>query len=106
MAEFSRRTKVIGWIRCGGNCEGCTANLYPGKYHFHHRLERAFEGTAELENLQVLCIACHSAVTGLRAPVIAKSNRVRAKHAGIRKPRRITAWRRFNGDIVIAPRQR
>jgi hypothetical protein len=105
-AEFSQRTKVIAWVRSGGNCEGCTAKLYPGKYEFHHRLECAFAGTSELDNLQVLCVACHSAITGKRAPVIAKSNRVRAKHIGVKKPRSIRTWKRFNGSPVRAPRER
>lgn len=32
--------------------------------------------------------------------------RVRAKHLGVKKPRSIRSWRRFNGTIVHAPRER
>lgn len=28
------------------------------------------------------------------------------RHAGIRKPRTITRWRKFSGQIVSAPRKR
>ncbi len=35
-----------------------------------------------------------------------KNNRVRAKHLGIKKPRTIRSWRKFNGEIVHAGRNR
>ena len=81
-AEFSKRTKVIVWNRASGNCERCTAKLYPGKFHYHHVLEACFGGGDDVEGCQLLCVACHGEITADRAPVIAKSNRVRAKHIG------------------------
>ncbi len=86
-AEFSKRTKHIAWVRAGGNCEQCTAKLFPRKYEFHHQKECAFSGNAELDNCIVLCRNCHSAITKKRAAVIAKSNRVRSKHIGVRSKR-------------------
>jgi hypothetical protein len=53
-----------------------------------------------------ICRACHRHITSNRAPVIAKSNRVRAKHIGVKKPRSIRAWRKFNGSRVYATRER
>ena len=44
--------------------------------------------------------------TTKEAPVKAKSDRVRANHLGIKKPRTITRWRRMNGTVVVAPRER
>lgn len=44
--------------------------------------------SAELQNCIVLCRACHSTITRQRAAVIAKSNRVRAKHLGLRRSER------------------
>lgn len=38
--------------------------------------------------------------TANEAPVKAKSDRVRAKHLGIKKPRRSIPGRRFNGDPI------
>jgi hypothetical protein len=35
-----------------------------------------------------------------------KDYRVRAKHNGIKKPRTMTRWRRFDGTIVHAARSR
>jgi hypothetical protein len=37
---------------------------------------------------------------------IAKARRVERKHIGIRKPRTITAWRRFDGSIRRVERER
>ena len=39
-------------------------------------------------------------------PAIAKSNRIRSTAAGIRKDRKITAWRNFADEIVRKPRIR
>ncbi len=85
--EFSKRTKLIVWNRCSGNCERCTAKLYPGKYQFHHVIEATMSGSSEVANCQCICVACHSEITADRAPVIAKSNRQRAKHIGARSKR-------------------
>lgn len=85
--EFTKRVKLDAWERCGGRCEGnCGgAKLYPGKYEFHHDTECTFGGQATADNCLVLCIACHSAITRKRASVIAKSNRVRERHLGIKR---------------------
>jgi 5-methylcytosine-specific restriction enzyme A len=100
--EFSKRTKLDAFARSGGRCQGCMARLYPGKYEFHHQTECTFGGKASLENAVVLCVACHAAITRKRAAVIAKSNRVREKHLGIRRPGKFRGWRKFNGDVVWA----
>lgn len=57
-------------------------------------------------NLQVLCQACHDFKTRREATQRAKINRVRAKHLGLKKPRTIRAWRRFDGTKVFAGRER
>jgi hypothetical protein len=36
----------------------------------------------------------------------AKNDRVRKKHLGIKRPRSIRSWRRFDGTIVHAERER
>lgn len=36
----------------------------------------------------------------------AKNDRVRKRHLGIKRPRTIRAWRKFNGEIVYAERER
>src|SRR5215469_6266573 len=85
--EFSKATKLQAWVRCKGHCEQCSAKLYPGKYEFHHIGECTFGGDADLSNCLVLCRNCHGGVTADRSVVIAKSNRQRAKHLGLRRKR-------------------
>jgi len=104
--EFSKRTKLVCWNRAGGQCEKCTAKLFHGNVEYHHIKECAFDGGDTPENCQVLCRTCHRKITGQRAAVIAKSNRQHAKNAGIRKPRTIRAWRKFDGRPVFATRER
>ena len=85
--EFSKAVRLARWQQCGGFCEWCDAKLYVGKFEYHHDVEDTFGGKPDFDNCRVLCTACHSRVTRARARVIAKSNRVRAKHLGL-KPKR------------------
>jgi 5-methylcytosine-specific restriction enzyme A len=83
--EFPKAVKLAAFQRSKGYCEGCTAPLVPSKFDYHHDKEDTFGGEPTLENCKVLCTTCHGKITGVRAALIAKSNRVRAKHLGIRK---------------------
>jgi 5-methylcytosine-specific restriction endonuclease McrA len=83
--EFSKTVKITAWKRADGRCEKCTAKLFTGNIEFHHVQEATFSGEPTLENCLCLCRACHSKITRDRAPVIAKSSRVRARHLGIKK---------------------
>jgi 5-methylcytosine-specific restriction protein A len=105
--EFSKSVRLAAWNRCGGSCEQCTAKLYPGRYEFHHIKEATFGGESDLGNCRVLCVSCHSGVTGSRAAVVAKSNRQRNKHLGIKKKRSQWAYgkgskfkKKINGEVV------
>jgi len=101
--DFSKPVKLEAWKRAGGRCEGCTAKLFIGKFQYDHRSPHAVSGDSSLFNCQVLCTNCHDEKTNKRdKPYIAKSNRIRAKHAGIRKRRGFRRWRRFNGEVVYA----
>lgn len=93
-AEFSKATKLAAWQACGGRCQSCTAKLFTGNIEYHHDQECTFGGTAALQNCVVLCRTCHSIITRKQASVIAKSNRVRARHLGLRSRRRSFATNR------------
>lgn len=87
--EFKKRTRIEAFTRCKGRCEGCGAILRPGHFDYDHDKPAAFGGEAVLENCRVLCDACHGAKTYKRdIPAVAKSNRIRAHRAGIRKKSR------------------
>ena len=83
--EFSKRVKLSAWERSGGRCQVCSAKLFPGNIEYHHSQECTFGGDATEENCVVVCRSCHSAITQKQAAVIAKSNRVRNRHLGIKK---------------------
>jgi 5-methylcytosine-specific restriction endonuclease McrA len=85
--EFNRYTKLLAFYRAEGKCQKCGIKLAAGNIQFHHDKECTFGGLPELDNCVVLCVNCHSKITGKRAAVIAKSNRQRAKHIGIKKAR-------------------
>jgi len=99
-AEFTKATKLAAFKRANGHCEVCTGKLFAGHFDYHHDKECAFDGSNDLSNCVVACDNCHSKITKRRASVIAKSNRVRAAHLGIKrtgKPlpgTRASGWRR------------
>lgn len=107
--EFPKKVKLAAWDRADGCCEGdgCGAKLTPGKYHYDHDIPDALGGEPELWNCKVLCVACHSEKTGKQdIPRIAKTKRISAREKGIKKPRTMTRWRRFDGSIREAGRER
>jgi 5-methylcytosine-specific restriction protein A len=105
--EFTRTTKRKAWDRAGGCCEHCTTPLGGKVPHYDHIIAEAFSHDNSLGNCALLCVECHDRKTnGQDIPAIAKSNRIRVRHAGIRPDRSIRAWRAFSGEIVRKPRER
>lgn len=105
--EFSAKVRVAAFERAKGRCERCTGLLRPGKFRYNHRTPDALGGEPTLDNCEVLCIACdHPQTYGKDIPAIAKSKRIRKHRAGVRKPRTIRAWRKFDGTPVYARRDR
>ncbi len=105
--EFSNYTKAQAAIRANGHCEGCTRRLLAGDYNYDHIVPHAMGGPSTADNIQLLCKACHgSKTTKQDVPQIAKAKRRERARFGIKKPRTITRWRKFNRDIVIAERDR
>jgi 5-methylcytosine-specific restriction enzyme A len=116
-AEFSAKTKALAFQRAAGHCEGtviddhggtvrCMARLTVGKFHYDHVIADGLSHDNSLENCAVLCVPCHSEKTPGDVRAIAKAKRIERKHNGIRKPRTLTRWRRFNGEIVTKERER
>lgn len=105
--EFKAEVRVAAFERAGKKCERCKALLIAGKFRYNHRIPDALGGQPTLDNCEVLCLGCDSTQTyTIDIPKIAHSKRVRRREAGDKKPRTITTWRKFNGDVVHAPRQR
>lgn len=73
---------------------------------FDHVIPLILGGENRESNLQLLCNECHSSKTKLDVRLKAKVARVRRARLGIRKPRTIRSWRKFDGTIVHAGRDR
>lgn len=86
--EFTAKTKLAAWNRCGGFCEKCSMPI-KGRPEYDHITPCGLGGTNELDNCQVVCVPCHSQKThgkeGDRAK-INKAERLRRKHLGIDRP--------------------
>ncbi len=81
--EFTRAIKAAAFQRSAGNCESCTAHLYPGKFAYDHRIPDGLTGEPTISNCVVLCVACHSVKTTKHdVPAIARAKRREAKHIG------------------------
>ena len=105
--EFSKKVKIAAYIRADGHCESCGADLRVRMVHYDHDLADDLGGEPVLENCKVLCVPCHKEKTRKNdTPKIAKGRRIRERAMSIRKPRRITQWRKFSGEIVHATRER
>ena len=105
--EFTAKTKLQAFEETQGHCTRCTAKLYLGKIRYNHRIPCGQGGDNSLANCEVLCLACDRVQTyDIDLPAVAKTKRIARRHAGIRKPRRITRWRRFDGTIITAKRER
>jgi 5-methylcytosine-specific restriction endonuclease McrA len=101
------RVKVRVFWKHDGWCAKCGRTLPVGKWACDHIVALANGGQHRESNLQPLCVSpCHSNKTKADVAQKSKDYRVRAKHAGIKKPRTIRSWRKFNGEIVHAERER
>jgi 5-methylcytosine-specific restriction enzyme A len=108
--EFSPKTKILAFQRAKGCCQECNngKKLIVGDIFYDHVIPDAMGGEATLDNCQVLCRSHHDTKTfKADVPTIAKSNRVRARAAGIRKPSRFPGSRdskfkkRMDGTVVL-----
>ncbi len=110
-AEFSKQTKRDALRRAGGLCEAmigdqrCNAPLSKG-VQFDHVDADYFSKDASLENCAAICIHCHKDKTRSDVKKIAKSKRIQDRQSGLKKPRTITRWRTFSGQVVHASRDR
>lgn len=90
-----------------GRCAKCTRVLRPGQWACDHIVALANGGRHAEDNLQPLCVSpCHSDKT--RDDMAGKSRTYRKRKAdlGIKRKRSITRWRRFDGSIREAGRER
>lgn len=108
--RLSRRDRLSVWEAHGGVCVLCGNKINPtDKWVVEHIRALALGGLDTKDNMgpaHHFCAAEKTAGNSGDIAKIAKAKRRKARHLGIRKPRTITRWRKFNGEIVIAQRER
>lgn len=105
--EFTGKVMAQAALRANKQCECCTRVLRAGDFHYDHIIPDALGGEPTLDNCQVLCLSCHSVKTTKQdVPRIAKAKRNFRSANGIKKPRTMTKWRKFNGETVTVSRER
>lgn len=101
IAEF---VKVIPY----DEAKRLTEDQVLSRFEFHHDpIPKAHGGKDVHYNLVPLPAAEHDKITAeITIPAIAKSKRIIKREAGVKKPRTMTRWRKFDGSIVHADRDR
>jgi len=103
------RVRLRVFQRAGGSCQGTCGNrrLMPGDHwECDHTIALVNGGQNRESNLSVKCEWCHPAKTASDVAEKSATYKRALRHAGVRKPRSITRWRKFSGEIVTAPRER
>lgn len=104
--KLSARDRLAVFERCHGQCT-CGRKVQVGEYwQADHPRALGLGGADNPAELVVLGECCLPAKNADDMRRIAKAKRQKTRHIGIRKPRTITGWRRFDGSIVRASRER
>lgn len=93
--------------KAGDCCQNCKrpvgGRLRP---EFDHVTPLILGGRHAESNLQLLCSECHSAKSKLDVRLKARVAKSRQRKLGIKKPRSIRCWKKFDGTPVYASRER
>jgi hypothetical protein len=101
------RVRIRVFEAHGGRCHSCRRTITAGERWTCEHVQAICNGGENREsNLDVTCAWCLPGKNAADVKIKAKSYAVRKRHVGVRKPRTITRWRKFSGEIVIAERQR
>lgn len=76
------------------------------KWQLEHPLAIINGGENRESNMAPALVEPHKVKTAADLAQKAKNDRVRKRHLGIKKPRTMRSWRRFNGTAVYASRER
>lgn len=101
------RVRLRIFERHAGVCHLSGRKIAPGdSWDLEHIKALSLGGENRESNLAPALKEPHKKKTAEDMKAKAKSDRVRKKHRGIKKPRSITRWRKMNGDPVFADRER
>ena len=107
--RLTSNQRVQVFLNAKGVCHICGIRIAAEtgeKWDVEHRKPLWLGGKDAIANMAPAHIHCHRAKSNEEAPVRAKSDRIRARHLGIRKERKILAWRNFGGEIIRKPARR
>lgn len=106
-AKVPDSVKVRVFERYGGVCYLSGIKIESGMdWELEHILALCNGGEHRESNMAPALVAPHKDKTRADRRLKAKNDRVRKKHLGLKKPRKITRWRRFDGSIREAGRER
>lgn len=97
------KKQIADWfLEHGGICHICETKIHVGEaWEREHVIPLAAGGSDDLENQRPAHVKCHKVKTAEDRGVIAKVERQRQKHLGIKKPRAAGRYRqRMNGEII------
>jgi 5-methylcytosine-specific restriction protein A len=90
-----------------GICHICEGKIGVGEaWDVEHPDPLAMTGIDDAMNRKLAHRKCHKTKTADDLANIAKAKRRQRRHIGVKKPRSIRAWRKFNGTAVFADRER
>ena len=102
---ISRLARVRVFDSYGGICHICRFRIQVGQAWDCEHIKPLWLGGEDTEtNMAPAHKVCHRTKSADESPQRAKSNRVRAKHLGIKKRSGFRGWRKFDGTPVYARR--
>lgn len=106
-AAIPPRVRLRVFARHGGVCHLSGRRILASDaWDCDHIVALANGGLHRESNLAPAIREKHREKTARDVAEKAKNDRVRKRHLGIKKPRTIRAWRKFNGQPVFAMRER
>lgn len=101
------RVKLRVFEKYKGICYLSDRKIMPGdRWDTEHKIALCNGGENRESNLAPALADKHKKKTAEDVALKSLNYRKRAKHVGIKKRRTITSWRKFNGEIVHADRER
>ena len=101
------RVRLRVFERHNGICYLSGRKIMAGdKWEIEHPQAIINGGENRESNMAPALVEPHKIKTAADVKQKAKNDRVRKRHLGIKKPRTIRSWRRFNGTPVYADRDR
>lgn len=101
------RVRLRIFERHNGVCHLSGRKIAPGdKWELEHIKALCNGGEHRESNMAPALSTAHKAKTADDRKEKAKTDRIRKRHLGIKKPRTMTGWRKMNGERVFADRER